>query len=174
MKTGWGILGIAALVTVMLPAAGCSTACPAIGYVSGLEVIVEGDTTAIDEVQMCTDEGCSTPEPTAAPVPERSVTVTDDWVQLPNGGFSPAPGPSIPPPTYPDTAYIGSRQGDNTWRFTFILGPVPTHITLRALAEDGSLLAEQVNDLQWTRDDPYNPCPGPVTTPPVVFLLGEQ
>lgn len=174
MKTGWGILGIAALVAVMLPATGCSTACPAIGYVSGLEVIVEGDTTAIDEVQMCTDEGCSTPEPTAAPVPERSVTVTDDWVQLPNGGFSPAPGPSIPPPTYPDTAYIGSRQGDNTWRFTFILGPVPTHITLRALAEDGSLLAEQVNDLQWTRDDPFNPCPGPVTTPPVVFLLGEQ
>ena len=172
MKTGWGILGITALVAVMLPAAGCSTACPAIGYDSGLEVIVEGDTTAIVEVQLCTDEGCSAPAPTAAPAP--SLAVTDHWIPLPNGGFSPAPGPSIPPPTYPDTAYIGNRQEDDTWRFTFILGPVPTHITLRALAEDGSLLADQVNDLQWTRDDPFNPCPGPVSTPPVVFLVGER
>jgi hypothetical protein len=175
MRTGWGILGIAALVAVMFPAAGCSTACPAIGYVSGLEVIVEGNVAAVDEVQLCTDEGCSAPGPTVAPTPAPSVAVTDQWVQLPGGGFSPAPGPSTTPPTYPDTRYIGSRQGDNTWRFTFILGPVPTHIALRALAwGDGSMLAEQVNDLQWTRDDPFNPCPGPVTTPPAVFLLGER
>ncbi|WP_258802366.1 hypothetical protein [Pseudarthrobacter sp. NS4] len=174
MKTGWGILGVAALAAVTLPAAGCSTACPAIGYVSGIEVIVEGDTTLIDEVQLCTDEGCSAPEPTAAPVPAPSVAVTDDWVQLPNGGFSPAPGSRVQPPTYPDTHYIGSRKEGNTWRFTVILGPAPTRITLRALAEDGSLLAEQVNDLEWTRDDPFNPCPGPVTTPPVLFLVGER
>lgn len=130
MRTGWGTLGVAALIAVVLAAAGCSTACPAIGFVSGLEVIVEGDMTAIDEIQLCTDEGCSAPAPTAAPVPAPSVAVTDDWVQLPNGGFSPAPASRIPPPTYPDTPYIGSRQGDNTWRFTIILGPVPSHITL--------------------------------------------
>jgi hypothetical protein len=174
MRTGWGILGVAVMVAVMLPTAGCSAACPAIGYVSGLEVIVEGDTAAIDEVQLCTDEGCSAPAPTAAPVPAPSVAVTDDWVQLPGGGFSPAPGPRVRPPTYPDTPYIGSRQGDNTWKFTFILGPVPTHIILRALAEDGALLAEQVNDLEWTRDDPFNPCPGPVSTPPLIFLVGGR
>lgn len=172
MKTGWGILGIATLVAATLPAAGCSTACPAIGYVSGLEVIVEGDVAAVDEVELCTNEGCSAPEPTAAPAP--SLAVTDDWVQLPNGGFSPAPGPSVPPPTSPDAPYIGSRQGDNTWRFTFILGPVPGHVTLRALAEDGTVLAEQENDLEWTRDDPFNPCPGPVSTPPVVLMVGGQ
>jgi len=172
MKTGWGILGTAVLLAATLSATGCSTACPAIGYVSGLEVIVEGDTAAVNEVQLCTDEGCSAPEPTAAPAP--SLAVTDHWVQLPDGGFSPAPGPTIPPPAYPDTRYIGSRQGDNTWRFTFILGPVPGHVTLRALAEDGIVLAEQVNDLEWTRDDPFNPCPGPVSTPPVVFMVGER
>lgn len=172
MKTGWGILGGIVLLAASLPAAGCSTACPAIGYVSGLEVIVEGDLTVVDEIQLCTDEGCSAPEPTAAPAPAPSVAVTDHWVPLPGGGFSPAPGPSIPPPSYPDTRYIGSRQGHNTWRFTFILGPVPTNITLRALADDGSVLAEQVNDLEWTRDDPFSPCPGPVSTPPVVFLVG--
>jgi hypothetical protein len=171
MKTGWGILGVAALVAVTLPAAGCSTACPAIGYVSTLEVTVQGGAEAVHDVQLCTDEGCSAPEPTAAPAP--SIAVTDHWIQLPGGGFSPAPGPSVPPPAYPDTRYIGSRQGEDTWRFTFILGPVPRHITLRALATDGSVLAEQVNDLEWTRDDPFNPCPGPVTTPPVVFSVGE-
>jgi hypothetical protein len=172
MKTGWGILGIAVLLAATLPASGCSTACPAIGYVSTLDVIVEGDVGALHEVQLCTDEGCSAPEPTPAPAP--SVAVSEDWIPLPNGGFSPAPGPTIPPPTYPDNRYIGSRQGDNTWRFSFILGPVPTHVTLRALAEDGSVLAEQVNDLEWTRDDPFSPCPGPVTTPPVVVMVGER
>lgn len=174
MKTGWGILGIAVLLAATQSATGCSTACPAIGYVSGLEVVVEGDVTAVDEVQLCTDEGCSAPEPTSAPAPAPSADVTDHWVPLPGGGFSPAPGPIISPPSYPDTRYIGSRQGDNTWRFTFILGPVPTHITLRALADDGSLLAEQVNDLEWTRDDPFNACPGPISTPPVVFLVGGR
>lgn len=171
MKTGRGILGIAALVAATLPSAGCSTACPAIGYVSGLEVMVEGDTAAVEEVQLCTDEGCSAPAPTAAPAP--SVSVTDHGVQLPNGGFSPAPGPSVPAPTYPNTPYIGSKEGD-TWRFTFILGPVPTHITLRALAEGGSVLAEQETDLEWSREDPFNPCPGPISTPPVVFMVGER
>lgn len=174
MKTDWGILGIAALGAVIVPTAGCSTACPAIGYVSSLKVIAEGDTAAVDEIQLCTDRGCSAPEPTAAPLPAPSVAVTDNWVQLPSGGFSPAPGPIVPPPTYPDNAYLGSRLRDNTWRFTFILGPVPTHITLRAIAGDGSVLAEQVNDLEWTRDDPFNPCPGPISTAPVVFLLSDQ
>lgn len=172
MRRGWRILGIAAIDAATLPAAGCSTACPAIGYVSGLEVIDKGATAAIDEVTLSTDEGCSTPEPTAAPA--QSIAVTDHWVSLPNGGFSPAPGPDPPPPTYPDTPYIGSRQGDNTWRFTFILGPVPSHVTVRALAEDGTVLAEQENDLEWTRDDPLSRCPGPVSTPPVVLLVGGR
>jgi hypothetical protein len=173
MRTGWGILGVAALAAVMLPAAGCSTACPAIGYVSSLEVRLEGDTSAIDEVRLCTDDGCSAPEPTAAPVPAPSMAVSDDWVQLPNGGFSPAPGPRVPPPTYPDAPYISSRHGADTWRFTFILGPVPTRITLRALSEEGALLAEQLHHLEWTRDDPFNRCPGPITTPPVVLTVNE-
>jgi hypothetical protein len=107
MRTGWGILGIAALVAVMLPAAGCSTACPAIGYVSIIEVIVEGDAEAVREVQLCTDEGCSAPESTAAPAP--SVTVSEEWIQLPNGGFSPAPGPSVTRPLLGTAHRTGSR-----------------------------------------------------------------
>ena len=88
MKTGWGILGIAALVAATLPTGGCNTACPAIGCITTIEVIDEGDTTAVDEVQLCTDEGCSEPEPATVPAP--SIVASEVWVPLPDGGFSPA------------------------------------------------------------------------------------
>ena len=173
MKQGWGILGIATLVAVTLPAGGCSTACPAIGYVSTIEVRVEGDTKAVHEVQLCTDVGCSEPEPTAAPAP--SVIVSEHWIPLPGGGFSPAPGPSIPPPTYPDAPYLSYKQDDRTWVIYPAGGSdTPDRVTLRALAKDGSVLAEQENDLEWTKDDPFNPCGSPVTTPPIVFMVGER
>ena len=185
MKTGWGILRITALAAVMLPAAGCSepweplgpeadrptagTICPAIGYVSIITVNVKGDTEAVNEVQLCTDEGCSAPGPTAAPAP--SVAVSDHYVPLPNGGFSPAPGPSIPPPTYPTAPFLSSRQDGGKWTFfpSGATNRTPDRVTLRALAADGTVLAEQENDLVWTKDDPLNPCGSPVTTPPIVF-----
>jgi hypothetical protein len=69
----WGILRITALAAVILSAADCSeqweplrpeaerpsagTVCPTIGYVSTILVNVEGDAEAVNEVQMCTDEG---------------------------------------------------------------------------------------------------------------------
>ena len=173
MKTGWGILGIAVLLAAMLPASVCSTACPAIGYVSTIEVIVEGDTTAVHEVQMCTDEGCSAPEPTAEPAP--SVIVSDQWVPLPNGGFSPAPGPSIPPPTYPDAPFLSFKPSVGKWAFhpARTSNGTPDRVTLRALADDGSVLSEQGIDLEWIKDDPFNPCGSPVTTPPIVFIVRE-
>ncbi len=81
----------------------------------------------------------------------------------------------------PDRAYSRSMTRPllpgprlDTWRFPFILGPVPTRITLCALAEVGSVLAGQENDMEWSRDDPLNPCPGPISTPPVVFMVGER
>lgn len=174
MKAGWGILGVAALMGIMLPAAGCSTACPAIGYVSTIEVIVEGEAEAVDEVQLCTDEGCSAPEPAAAPAP--SVIVSEQWVPLPNGGFSPAPEPSIPLPTYPDAPFLSHKRDAGKWAFypAAARDSTPDQVTLRALAENGSLIAEQENDLEWTKNDPFNPCGSPVTTPPIVFMMGDR
>lgn len=174
MKTDWGILGIAVLLAATLPASGCSTACPAIGYVSTIEVIMEGDTEAVNEVQLCTDEGCSAPEPTSGPAP--SVIVSGQWVPLPNGGFSPVPGPSMPPPTYPDAPFLSYKRDTGKWAFypAAARNGTPERVTLRALADDGSVLAEQVNDLEWTKDDPFNPCGSPVTTPPIVFIMGER
>lgn len=31
----------------------------------------------------------------------------------------------------------------------------------------------QENDLVWTKEDPLNACGSPVTTPTIVFMLGE-
>jgi hypothetical protein len=187
MKSGWGILRITALVAVMLPAAGCAeprepsepdagrssagTVCPAIGYVSTIMVNVEGEVESVNEVQLCTHEGCSAPGPTASPAP--SVAVSDHYVPLPDGGFSPAPGPSIPPPTYPTAPFISSRQDGGRWTFvpSGARNSTPDRVSLRALAADGTVLAEQENDLVWTKDDPLNPCGSPVATPPVVLVV---
>lgn len=187
MKTGWGILRITALVAVLLPAAGCAeqhapsqpdagrsstgTVCPAIGYVSTIVVNVEGDVESVNEVQLCTDEGCSAPGPTAAPAP--SVAVSDHYVPLPGGGFSPAHGPSIPPPTYPTAPFISSKQDGGRWTFfpSGARNSTPDRVSLRALAADGTVLAEQESDLVWTKDDPSNPCGSPVTTPPIPFEI---
>jgi hypothetical protein len=160
---------MAALAAVMLPAAGCSTACPAIGYVSVLEVHLEGNNSQVHEVQLCTGQGCSAPAPTVTTAP--SVAVSEAWIPLPDGGFSPAPGPSDPPPPYPDAPAHGVREDDNTWSFRFILGPNPDRVTVRALAVDGSVLTEQENDVVWTPAKGYAPCPGPVTTPPLTLRI---
>lgn len=164
-----------AVCTITLAAGGCSTACPAIGYVSSLEVAVVGGTDRVSDVRLCTDQGCSAAWPTPAPTPAPSIAVPDQWVPLPNGGFSPAPepnaGPDSTPPAYPEVSIHGVRQDQDTWTFTFVLGPNPDHITLRALSTDGALLAEQEHDLEWTVAGGYAPCPGPVTTPPLTLRL---
>lgn len=188
MKSAWGILKVTALVAVLLPTAGCfeqleqsepdaggssaGIACPAIGYVSTISVNVEGDVKAVNEVQLCTEEGCSAPGPTASPAP--SVAVSAPYIPLPNGGFSPAPGPTVVPPTYPSAPFISSKGGG---RWTFLpsaaRNSTPDRVSLRALSSDGSLLAKQENDLVWKKDDPLNPCGSPVTTLPITFKVGS-
>ena len=54
-----GIVAVAGLVTV-IGLTGCVPfACPAIGWSNTLTVQLDGDTTAVDQVQLCTEEGCA-------------------------------------------------------------------------------------------------------------------
>lgn len=77
MKTGWGILGTALLISAMLPVAGCTVVCPATGWASIITIIVEGNTAAVDEVQLCSDHGCSQRLPDYGPaVPIKPVQPT--------------------------------------------------------------------------------------------------
>ena len=62
-----GIVAVAVLVTVMGLTGCVSFACPAIGWTNALTVQLDGDTSAVDQVQLCTDDGC-------APVGDEDIT----------------------------------------------------------------------------------------------------
>jgi hypothetical protein len=161
MRKGWGILGIIALA-LCSATTGCSTACPAIGYISTVEVHLEGNAGAVNEVQLCNEQGCSQPEPTAGqPVPRRTITT-----ESLDPRASPAPAVDSPPPNL----MYGRRAETARWVFTFPFG-APQHVTVRALTTDGGVLAQQDNELIWTRVGGTPPCPGPVTTPPIKLLM---
>ncbi len=123
-----------------------------------ITVKLEGDAGAVDEVQLCSDQGCSQRLPAEEPaIPIQTV----------------APGSSATPypPRVPQAAFVSSRKDPNTWEFSVSQSGKPPHVAVRALAADRTVLTEQQNDLVWTKADGYAPCPGPVTTPPITLRL---
>lgn len=161
MRTGWGILG-PLLLAATLTTAGCSVVCPAVGYASIITVKVEGNAAAVDEMQLCSDQGCSQRQPDYGPaVPVKSVR--------PGVPVSATPTPIIPV-TAP-TAFLGTRTTVDTWAFSVSQSGLPTHVTVRALAADRTVLAEQQNDLSWTSVSGSEQCGAPVTTPPITLKV---
>lgn len=162
MKTGWGILGAAVLLGAALPFTGCTVVCPASGYASIITVNVEGNVASVDEVQLCSDQGCSQRLPDYGPaVPIKSVQPT-------------FPATNTPTPFTPATrqpAFLGTRTDASRWEFSISQPGLPQHVTVRALALDRTVLVEQGNDLVWTRVGGSEQCGGPVTTPPITLRL---
>jgi hypothetical protein len=165
MKTGWGTFGIAALVANCLQITACDipVACPAIGYVSTITVNVEGDIAGVDEVKVCTAEGCSEPEPVPAP-PGPKKTIVPAPI--------PEPEPSLAAPTVIPPPFHSRRTDPDTWVFRVSSG-LPERVTVRALASDDVVLAEQEYDLQWVRVDGSDQCGGPMTTPPIILRIAS-
>ncbi|MFC4394688.1 hypothetical protein [Arthrobacter sedimenti] len=162
MRTGWGILGTGLLLAATLANAGCGTACSTMGYVSVITVKLEGNADAVDEVQMCSDEGCSQRLPDYGPaVPMKTVQ--------PGVPGSDTPTPFIP--ATPPAAFLGTRTDIDTWAFSISQAGLPEHVTVRALGADKAFLAEQRNDLVWTRVGGSEQCGGPVTTPPIILRV---
>ncbi|MDT0168896.1 hypothetical protein [Pseudarthrobacter sp. BRE9] len=162
MKTGWGILGTGLLLAATLGTVGCSFVCPASGYASIITVNVEGNAAAVDEVQMCSDQGCSQRLPDYAPaIPMKTVQ--------PGVPGSDTPTPFIP--ATPPAAFLGTRTDIDTWAFSISQADLPEHVTVRALGADKAVLAEQRNDLVWTRVGGSEQCGGPVTTPPIILRV---
>ncbi|MBT2512862.1 hypothetical protein [Arthrobacter sp. ISL-30] len=139
MKTGWGTVGVAALVASCLQITACDipVACPAIGYVSTITVNLEGDIAGVDEVKVCTAEGCSEPEPMPAP-PGPKKTIVPAPVPEPE----PEPEPSLTAPTVVPPPFRSRRTDPDTWAFTVSTG-LPERVTVRALASDGAVLADR-------------------------------
>jgi hypothetical protein len=161
MRSKWGIFrsGVVFMVAgIQLTACGTAdVVCPAVGWVSTITVRLEGDVTAASEVELCTAEGCSVPDP-ASPQPASPKSAVPD---------SPG-GPS--PSTAPFTA---SQTAVNAWLFT-VRGPLPHDVTTRVLASDGSLLAQQQSRLEWTRAGGSEECGGPLTTQPITLRLSGR
>ncbi|MEW9872559.1 hypothetical protein [Arthrobacter sp. HS15c] len=62
--------------------------------------------------------------------------------------------------------FYGHRYDRDTWVFNVAFGD-PAKVTVKALATDGTVLAEEEHDLVWTRVGGTAHCGGPVTTPPI-------
>lgn len=159
MRTGLGILGTGLLFAGTLATAGCGTACSTIGYVSVITVKLEGNADAVDEVQLCSDQGCSQRLP------------AEEEPAVPIQTAAPGSSNSPYPPRVPQAAFLSSRKDPTTWEFSVSQSGNPPHVTVRALTADRAVLAEQQNDLVWTRVGGSEQCGGPVTTPPITLRL---
>lgn len=146
------------LLAVTLATAGCGTACSAVGYVGIITVKLEGNAGAVDEVQLCSDQGCSQRMPA-------------DGSVIPTQPVSPGSPATSYPPRVPQAAFLSSRKDANTWEFSVSQSGNPTHVTVRAFATDRTVLTEQQNDPVWTKADGCARCAGPITVPPIAFRV---
>jgi hypothetical protein len=161
MRSNWGIFRSAVAFTAAgLQLAACGTTdviCPAVGWVSTVTVRLEGDVTAVNEVELCTAEGCSVPDRTSQPPATPKSAVPNPPVD---------PSPPMPP-------FLSARTAVNSWVFT-VRGQLPDEVTARVLARDGTLLARQASRLEWTRVGGSEECGGPMTTQPITLQLSGR
>lgn len=134
-----GAVSLTAAVT--LGGAGClfPNACPAVGYLSHVDVVLSGpDAADTALVVLCSELGCSTPAADAmAP---------------------PASGP----------LWTASDEGDGHWRIDLDLY-APERVTTEVLDADGSRLTKTADQLEWRRTADTGQCPGPVATDPITI-----
>jgi plasmid stability protein len=78
-----GLVAVAGLVAAMWLTGCAPSACPAIGWSNTLTVQLDGDASAVDQVQLCTDDGCAPAEEFDPSGPLGQVTVEgsdgDSW-----------------------------------------------------------------------------------------------
>lgn len=147
--TGRVLSAVSLAAATMLGVSGCvfqnviPNACPAIGYLSHVDIVLSGaDAANAALVVLCSDLGCSTPAAETMTTP-------------------PTSGP----------LWIATDEGDGHWRVDLDLY-APESVTLEVLATDGSLLAEATEPLEWRPTAETGQCPGPVATDPITIDIG--
>jgi hypothetical protein len=153
-------VGIVAAVAAFLSAACTPYVCPAIGWSSSLSVELEGDTHLVSEVQACHKGECSRPT-------DFQADPIDSY--RPFDPDRPARSSSVPTATFEPSLYYSTRIDDSTWAISFL--SAPDTITLRALAANGTVLAEEQVELNWTRVGGTERCGGPLEADPIVLVL---
>ncbi|SIN73380.1 hypothetical protein [Agromyces cerinus] len=138
-----GAVALAAAVTV--GGSGClfPNACPTIGYLSQVDVVLTGPQAAVaDLVVMCSDLGCSTSAEAAVTAP-------------------PTEGPF----------WIATDLGKGHWRID-VSDSTPEEVTIEVLDAGGATLASTAEHLEWRRTADTGQCPGPVATDPITIDVG--
>lgn len=160
----WGLIVRPAvlLLAVCMPVAGCSYACPAVGWVNSVTVELAGDLSRVDTVQLCSEGACSDlrPEPTVAP----RIIVTHSL--NPTAPVTPDVQPTMAP-------FYAERIDADTWQFTVSMS-APDHVTAKALSAAGGVLAETQTDLVWQRVGGSAQCGGPAKAQPVMVTVPDS
>ncbi|MFC9561496.1 hypothetical protein [Agromyces sp. NPDC056965] len=137
-----GAVSVTAAVT--LGSTGClfPNACPTIGYLSSVDIVLSGpDAASAALVVLCSDVGCSIP--------------------VAESGTPPASGP----------LWTATDEGDGHWRIDLGMN-APERVTIEVLDADGARLTETAEELEWRRTADTGQCPGPVATDPVTVEVG--
>ena len=148
LRRGLVLAGAAVLAVALSGCTPFGIACPAIGYVSTVEVVLVGDIVRADTVRFCDDEDrCS----------------------------SELPPDSAPPTATPDPAeqlaYTAARVDTGHWTITVLTG-LPTRGTATAYSAEGTVVGEATATLDWERVGGTEQCGGPMGTDPIELTVG--
>lgn len=162
MRRVWGLIVRPAvlMLAVCIPVAGCSTVCPAIGWVNSITVELAGDVSRVDTVRLCADGACSELRPVPGTPAPRIVVTT------PLDATAPVT-PNVQPTMAP---FYAARIDAYTWRFTVSMSS-PDHVTAKALSPTGAVIAEKEADLDWKRVGGSAQCGGPAEASPVLLAV---
>lgn len=164
---------VAGLALLLLPLTACGNVCPAVGWSNTLHVQFDGDSSAVNHVQICADGRCSSPlpdgngvlpedEPLRTMVPGQLGTAPPpEPGERPTGGV--AGGPDSPPqPTVAvsESIYVSVEQTENG-RWHVSMTEAPERMQVRAVSENGEVLAEREIVLDWHRVGGSARCGGP-------------
>ena len=152
--------------------AGCAgpggppVACPAIGWLNNLLVELEGDVSAVAEVQGCVDGVCSrvVRPPTEPEVPPEIIPPAAP------GGTIDETGQKSHPPREFFSPYMATPLDEGSWAINLDMD-TPESVTVRALAADGTVLIEGEFALEWVRVGGSEQCGGPEEAGPVTLIV---
>lgn len=148
-RLGLQLLGLVVALLMTVVVTGCSTACPAIGWINSVSIHLNGNVRDVAVLELCADGECAT----SAPLPqesEESLRVVRPE-ELATVSSERPPGPSL---------FSILRVDERNWRASVGM-TTPETVTVRALSSTGQVLAEREVPLEWRRVGGTEQCGGP-------------
>jgi len=157
LRRGLVLAGAAVLAVALSGCTPFGIACPAIGYVSTVEVVLVGDIVRVDTVRFCDDEGwCSLSADERLPDPAPTQATL-----LPRATSDPVE----------QAVYTAQRVDAGHWTITVLTG-LPTRGTATAYSAEGTVVGEATATLDWERVGGTEQCGGPMEAGPIELTVG--